>query len=173
MTALDIVVLVLLGAGAAFGALRGFVHESLSLIAWVLAILAVKFFHTPATEALAPTVGTSGGGAVLAFVLLFGLTFILGKFLAKALGKRTRTSVLGPVDRVLGLGFGFVKGLLGATLLFLAVTFVMDTLYGGPRNRPEWVRDSRTYPLLNASSRAMVDYVNRRRTQSAEPERAS
>ena len=59
--------------------------------------------------------------------------------------------------------------MLGATVLFLAVTFVMDTVWGGPRNRPEWVRDSRTYPLLNATSRAMVDYVNRRRTQTAEP----
>lgn len=167
MTGLDIAVLALLGIAAFLGAMRGFVQETLSLIAWLLAVLAVKFFHTPLAAALADHVGTMAGAAVAAFLLLFGGTFVLGKLLAGALGKRTRQSVLGPVDRVLGLGFGFVKGLLAATLVFLALTFLLDTLGGGPRNRPAWLRDSRTYPLLNATSRAMVDYLSRRRAEAA------
>ena len=169
MTALDIIALVLLGGGAVFGAMRGFVHEALSLIAWVLAVLAVKFFHTPAMNALAAPVGSGSGAAVLAFVLLFGVTFILGRLLAKSLGARTRQSVLGPVDRVLGLGFGFVKGLIGATLLFLLATLVVDTVRGGPASRPDWIRNARTYPLLSATSRAMVDYMNKRRGMIAAP----
>lgn len=166
MTALDIVTVILLGAGAALGALRGFVQEALSLVAWGVAVVAVKFAHTPVTDTLTPMVGTSGGAAVLAFALLFGGAFLATKLVARNLGARTRGSVLGPFDRVLGLGFGFLKGLLGATLLFLALTTVVDTISGGPRNRPEWLRDSQTYPLLNATSRAMVDYVNQRRAGS-------
>lgn len=163
MTALDVVALVLLGGGAVFGALRGFVHEALSLIAWVLAVMAVKFFHTPVMNALAGPVGSASGAAVAAVVVLFGGTFIVGRLLASALGKRTRQSVLGPVDRVLGFGFGFVKGLILAALLFLLATLIIDTVRGGPANRPEWVRQARTYSLLNATSRAMVDYMNKRR----------
>ncbi|NNM75524.1 CvpA family protein [Sphingomonas sp. ID1715] len=164
MTALDIIALVLLGGGAVIGAMRGFVQEALSLIAWVLAVLAVKFLHTPVTNALASPVGSGSGAAALAVVILFGLTFLLGKLLAQSLGKRTRTSVLGPVDRVLGLGFGFVKGLILASLLFLLATLVVDTVRGGPANRPEWLKNARSYTLLDASSRAMADWVNRRRT---------
>lgn len=164
MTGLDIAVLALLGIAAFLGALRGFVQETLSLIAWLLAVLAVKFFHGAATGLLAGPIGTATGAAVAAFLLLFGGTFVLGKLLAGALGKRTRQSVLGPVDRVLGLGFGFLKGLLAATLIFLALSFVLDTLGGGPRNRPLWLRDARTYPLLNATSRAMVDGLARYRS---------
>lgn len=163
MTALDIVALVLLGGGAVLGALRGFVHEALSLIAWVLAVIAVKFLHTPVMNALAAPIGSTSGAAVAALVILFGGTFIGGRLLARSLGKRTRQSVLGPVDRVLGLGFGFVKGLILAALLFLLTTLVIDTVRGGPANRPAWVREARTYPLLSATSRAMVDYMNRRR----------
>lgn len=170
MTALDIVALVLLGGGAAFGAMRGFVHEALSLFAWVLAVVAVKFFYTPVANLLAGPIGTGSGAAVAAVVLLFGVTFLIGRLLAGALGKRTRQSVLGPVDRVLGLGFGFVKGLIAASLLFLLGTLVIDTVRGGPANRPDWMRDARSYPLLNATSRAMVDYVNRRRTMDAAPD---
>ena len=167
MTAIDIVALVLLGGGAVLGAMRGFVHEALSLFAWVLAVLAVKFFHSAVTDALASPVGTSSGAAALAVVLLFGVTFLAGRLLAKMLGSRTRQSVLGPIDRVLGLGFGFAKGLILASVLFLLATLVVDTVRGGPANRPGWLRDGRSYPLLNATSRAMSDYVNRRRSGAA------
>lgn len=166
MTALDIVALVLLGGGAVIGAWRGFVQEALSLFAWVLAVLAVTFFYTPATDFLTRIIGTPSGAAVGAVVLLFGVTFIVGKLIANYLGKRTRQSVLGPVDRVLGFGFGFVKGLIAASLLFLLATIVIDTVRGGPANRPEWMRDARSYSLLNATSRAIADYVNHRRAMS-------
>ena len=168
MTALDIIVLLLVGGGAVFGFIKGFVSEALSLIAWVLAILAVKFFHTPVTEALIGPVGSGSGAAVLAFALLFGLTFLVGKLLARSLGDRTRKSVLGPFDRILGVGFGILKGLIGSTLIFLLATFVFDTAYGGASNRPSWVRDARTYPLLNATSRALVDYIDQRRNGAPE-----
>jgi membrane protein required for colicin V production len=163
MTALDIIALVLLGGGAVFGYVKGFVHEALSLIAWVLAVMAVKFLHTPTTDLLAGPVGTPSGAAALAVVLLFGGTFIVGRLLAKSLGARTKNSVLGPFDRVLGLGFGFIKGLILATLIFIGVTFVSDRFWSSPTARPEWIRNARTYQLLDATSRGMVDWLDRRR----------
>ena len=76
--------------------------------------------------------------------------------------------MLGPVDRALGLGFGALKGLLAATVLFLAVNLADDTVFGGGSARPEWMRTARTYPLLNASGRAVVDWVQRRRARPAD-----
>ena len=168
LTALDILVLLLVGGGAVFGYIKGFVFEALSLIAWVLAIIAVKVFHSDLTDALAGTVGT--GAAVLAFAILFGVTFIAAKLLARAVGSRTRQSVLGPFDRLLGVGFGILKGLIGSTLIFLAATLLFDTAYGGAGNRPDWIRNARTYPLLNATSRALVDYIDQRRRGAPEAE---
>lgn len=170
MTALDIIVLLLIGGCALFGIMRGFVMETLSLIAWVLAVFAIRMAHAPVAAVLTEYVGTTGGAAVLAFVLVFGVTFTAGKFLARALGARTRKSVLGPIDRVLGGGFGAVKGLIGATLLFLAFSLVYDTFYGGGAARPEWLSSSRTYPLLNASGRAISAFIDeRRKGGAAEP----
>lgn len=167
MTALDIIVLLLVGGGAIFGFMRGFVTETLSLIAWVLAIFAIRMLHTPTTEWLTGPVGTQAGAAVLAFALVFGVTFMVGKFLARSLGARTRQSVLGPIDRILGLGFGVLKGLIGATLLFMLASLVYDTIYGGGAERPEWMSSSRSYPLLNASGKAMSDFIAERRGVSA------
>ena len=72
--------------------------------------------------------------------------------------------MLGPFDRVLGGGFGALKGLLGATLFFLLANLATDMVYGPEADRPDWMTKSRTYPLLNASGRAIVDWVEARRT---------
>jgi membrane protein required for colicin V production len=167
MSALDIFVIVLLGGGAMIGFVRGLVHEMLSLLAWVVAIVMLRMFHTPVSEALVGPVGTPTGGAVLAFVILFLPSFLFMKLLARSLGKKSRTSVLGPFDRVLGGGFGMLKGLLAATLFFLVANLATDLIYGPDEPRPEWMRNSRTYPLLNASGRAVVDWVETRRKGSA------
>jgi len=168
MSALDIFVILLLGGGAMIGFVRGFVQELMSLFAWVVAIVILQLFHGQLQQGLEATVGGATSAAVLAFALLFLPSFILIRLLARSLGRTTRRSVLGPFDRVLGSGFGMLKGLLGATLVFLVANLVTDLVYGPEADRPEWMTDSRTYPLLNASGRAIVDWVEERRTPRTE-----
>lgn len=170
MTALDVFVFLLLIGGAAVGFVRGFVHEVVSLLAWVVAIAMLKLFHTQLWEGLMNSFGWgTAAAAVLAFAILFVPSFVLVKLLARALGKKTRRApMLGPFDRVLGGGFGMLKGLLGATLFFLLANLSTDLVYGPEAQRPEWMRKSHTYPLLNASGRAIVDWVETRRKAAAE-----
>ena len=163
MTALDIFVLLLLGGGAVIGFLRGFVHEMLSLAAWIVAIIVLKAFHAPVSHALTANVGNAAGAAALAFALLFLPAFFIIKFAARSIGGKTRRSIVGPVDRILGGGFGMLKGLIGATLFFLLANLATDMLSGPQAKRPEWLTHSRTFPLLNASGRAIVDWVETRR----------
>lgn len=169
MTALDIIVLLLVGGGLVTGWFKGFVGEVLSLASWIVAIVFLRLFHTPATEALTPIVGTRSGAAVLAFALVFGVVFLLGKLVARRVGGGVKRSVIGPVDRVLGAGFGAVKGLIGATLLYLGANLVYDTIYGGEAQRPQWMAQSRSYPLLYASGRAILDFVEWRRGTPRDP----
>jgi len=163
LTALDIFVLLTVGGAAALGLMRGFVTEVLSLMAWIFVVFALKLFHTPLSSALVPSIGTAAGAATLAFAVLTGVTWFGGRMVANAIGARTRNSILGPLDRALGLGFGALKGLILTSLGFLLVVLVIDTVSGGPTKRPEWIRTSRTYPLLNATSASIADFVDRRR----------
>ena len=165
MTALDFFVFLLLLGGAAIGFVRGFVHEVISILAWIVGIAMLKLFHTQLWSGLENSFHTRpAGGAVLAFALLFVPSFVLVKLLARSLGGRTRRhAVLGPFDRTLGAGFGLLKGLLGATLFFLLANLATDMVYGPQADRPHWMQDSRTYPLLNSSGRAIVDWVEARR----------
>ncbi len=163
LTALDIIVLLAVGGAAALGWVRGFVTEVLSLLTWVLVVIALKLLHSPLTSGLSAVVGTQSGAAVLAFAIIAGVAWFGGRMLAKALGQRTRTSILGPLDRAVGFGFGALKGLILASLAFLLVVLVLDTVGGGPKQRPTWLTHARTYPLLNATSAYVADFVARRR----------
>jgi len=165
MTVLDVFVFLLLIGGGAVGFVRGFVHEVISILAWIVGIAMLKLFHTQLWSGLDNVFHTSpAAGAVLAFAILFIPSFVLVKLVARSLGGRTRRSpVLGPFDRVLGGGFGMLKGLLGATLFFLLANLATDMVYGPQADRPDWMTKSRTYPLLNASGRGIVDWVQTRR----------
>lgn len=169
LTALDIVVLVLVGGSAVLGFSRGLVQEVTSLLAWILAIAAVRFFHPLATDLLSGWMGSGGGAAMLAFVLLFGGVFALTKWGSRAMGQRSRASLVGGFDRGLGAGFGAVKGLIIATIGFMLVTLLYDIGYGNAQ-RPAWVTDSRTYPALSATSGALSKVIAERRAAAREAE---
>ena len=171
VTALDVFVFLLLIGGAAVGFVRGFVHEVISLFAWIVAIAMLKLFHSQLWGGIENSFHTSSAAAaVLAFAILFLPSFLAVKLLARSIGGKTRRhAVLGPVDRMLGGGFGAIKGLLGATLFFLLANLATDMVYGPQADRPEWMTKSRTYPLLNASGRSIVDWVEARRHPKAHP----
>jgi membrane protein required for colicin V production len=165
VTALDVFVFLLLIGGGAVGFVRGFVHEVLSLLAWIVGVAMLKLFHSQLCTGLINSFHTSSAAAaVLAFATLFVPSFLIVKLLARSLGGKTRRhAMLGPFDRVLGGGFGALKGLLGATLFFLLANLATDMVYGPQADRPQWMTRSHTYPLLNASGRAIVDWVDARR----------
>src|SRR3954466_12060027 len=103
MTALDVFVFLLLIGGAAVGFVRGFVHEVISLLAWVVAIAMLKLFHTQLWSGLISAFGwRSAAPAALAFAILFVPSFVLVKLVARQVGGKTRRhAMLGPFDRVL------------------------------------------------------------------------
>jgi len=170
MTGFDIAVLLLVGAGAANGFFRGFVQEIISLGAWVAAIAAIHFFHTPLTDKVQPFIGTGVGAAsVLSFCLLLFLPYVVIKAVARWLGSASRASLLGPIDRVIGFGFGTVKGTLIAVIAFSILVLGYDTVWG-IAGRPLWLTQARSYPFINAGSEAMVKMIAERRSLSVQAE---
>lgn len=169
MTGFDIAVLVLVGLGAITGFMRGFVQEILALAAWVIALFAINQLHTPLSELLLPTVGSESGATVLAFALLLLIPYAIVKLVAKRMGEASRESVLGPIDRLLGFGFGAVKGTVIAVMAFSVLVLGYDTVWGAG-GRPDWITQARAYPFINASSEALVEMIAERRKDAVEAE---
>jgi membrane protein required for colicin V production len=165
MTGFDIAVLLIVGLGAITGFLRGFVHEVLALCAWIAALFAIRYFHGSLTDFFAPLIGTGSGAAVLAFAVLLLVPYAVIKLVANWLGTRSRNSILGPIDRVLGFGFGALKGMIIVVLAFSVLMLGYDVTWG-PSGRPDWIRQARTYPFVNAASEALVVLIAKRRHEA-------
>ena len=171
MTGFDIAIMVLIGLGAITGFLRGLVQEVFAVAAWVLGLVAIHNLHSPLTVQLVPHVGTESGAAVLAFAILLLVPYAIFKLLANRLGQASRDSVLGPIDRLLGFGFGGIKGSIIAVMAFSVLVLGYDTVWG-IGGRPTWITQARSYPYINAASETLVSMIAERRRAAAEAEAA-
>jgi membrane protein required for colicin V production len=171
MTGFDIAVLVLVGLGAITGFLRGFVQEILALAAWVISLFAIHNLHTPMSAALLPHIENESGASVLAFAILLLIPYGIVKLIANRMGEASRESVLGPIDRLIGLGFGAVKGVVISVLAFSVLVLGYDTVWGAG-GRPTWITQSKSYPFIDAGSRELVDMIAERRKEALKAEDA-
>ncbi|MEY5098345.1 MAG: hypothetical protein RJA36_1064 [Pseudomonadota bacterium] len=126
MTAVDIFLLLLLLASVLLGLWRGLVYELLSVAGWVAAFFLAQWLaqwaaaHLPLKNFSEPLRYAAGFAAVfVASVFAAGLLAWLLKKLIETVGLR-------PVDRVLGAGFGLLRGVI--MLLALALVVNMTPL---------------------------------------------
>lgn len=162
MTVFDIIVLIIVGVAAVGGFMRGLVQEVLSLAAWVLAAFAVVYLHKPMTEMLRGYLDVEPTPSILAFALLLLIPYAAMRLIAGNIGEASRNSVLGPIDRVLGFGFGAVKGVLIAIFAFSVLALGYDTIWGY-KGRPVWITTAQTYSVADAGSRSLVTIIAERR----------
>lgn len=124
MAALDWIFCAVLLVSVLLGAWRGLVFEVLSLLSWLVALVAARYFAID-MALLLPMQGSSDGLRYAAgFVLVFVAVLLVGSLIA-VVSKKLMTSVgLRPVDRVLGALFGSLRG---GLLLLLATAVVHAT----------------------------------------------
>ena len=118
---------------------------------------------------LEPRFGTPTTSAILAFALLLLIPYAAMKLIASLVGGKARESLLGPLDRVLGFGFGALKGAIIVVVAFSLLVLGYDTVWGA-QGRPTWIQNARTYPSINAGSEQMVGYIRERRARLKEEE---
>ncbi len=167
MTGFDLIVLLIAGIAAVGGFLRGFMQEILSLAAWILAALAIRYLHTDLTLFLQDYLGDGVATSVLAFALLLLIPYAAMKLIANNVGKMSRKSVLGPVDRVLGFGFGGVKGMLIVVVAFSLLVLGYDSVWDY-RGRPTWMTTARSYEFVDGASRSLSEVLAERRARLRE-----
>ena len=158
LAAFDWLVLLIVGVTAIFGLMRGFIAEVASLAAWVAGFVAVRLFHSSARAAFAEAGSGEMLSSIAAVLVPFLLALLAVKLLGALLSKTAKDSIIGPFDRLLGLGFGMVKGVLAAGLLFLTITVALK-LVPGEGDRPRWLAEAKTRPTLALVASAMVGYV--------------
>lgn len=167
MTGFDYIVLLIVGIAAAGGFMRGFMQEILSFGAWLLAAFAIRALHTPLTLAMQDFLGSGITTSLLSFTLLLLIPYAAMKVIANNVGTASRSSVLGPIDRVLGFGFGALKGIIIVVIAFSLLVLGYDNVWSY-KGRPNWITTARSYEFVDASSRALVEALAERRARLRE-----
>ena len=118
---IDYAIIAVVGLSVLTGLFRGFVKELIALCVWVLAIwLAVKYSSSFDTWLL-PYIQDKTARSVVAFIGILLITIIIGGLFNAFLSFIMRRSGLSGTDRILGMCFGFVRGVFIVSLMMVVV----------------------------------------------------
>ena len=143
LVAADWVIIVLLGGSCLIALFRGLVREALSLANWVVAALVARGASSEVSEWLAQWIDTPSIRYAVAFAALMLASLIIGGVLIGLVVRLVRASGLGFADRMLGLVFGFARGVL---LVLLGLALVG---FGLPVEEDSWWQSSMLVPIFN------------------------
>ena len=120
MPTLDWIFLAVLLASMVVGAWRGLVYEVLSLVSWAIAFFAAQWFAADAAQWLPMSGAAEPLRYAAGFVVVFVLCIFAGGLVAFLVQKLVAAVGLRPADRMLGAGFGLLRGV----VLLLAASVV-------------------------------------------------
>src|ERR1700719_5099848 len=139
MTGTDVLVLLLLWGSTAIGLLRGSVREASSLVFWIIAIWAAWKFGGVVEPHLGGLLADPNIAPWIGRLVILVLVLLLGWVVGMLLSYFTRTLGLGPLDRVIGLFFGIVRGVVLVGLLVIGGELLH-------MNSEEWWSQSKLIP---------------------------
>lgn len=126
MNWIDILVLTVLAISIGMGFWRGFIHETLSLIAWIAAFIIARIFAPDVAHWLEDFIDSQALILLLSWIIPFLSTFIIFNLLKILLISVISIAGLRPIDRILGAAFGAVKGVLLVTAAVLVIQLVLS-----------------------------------------------
>ena len=105
-----------------FGAFRnGITKEVMRIASLLVAVFASMWGYGLLAGHLQPSMPNTRLAAIVAFLVIFVVCVLAGALLGVLLSKVWQLSGLGWVDRLLGAGFGFVRGILACTAVLLVL----------------------------------------------------
>ncbi|MDE2091662.1 MAG: CvpA family protein [Gammaproteobacteria bacterium] len=142
MNWVDYLILAIIIISTLISLLRGFLREIVSLVTWVVGFwVALRFarqlgdvfsiIHNPSVR------------VIIGFAILFVVILIIGAAINFMIGKIVEKTGAGTTDRVLGLLFGMVRG-----VVIVAVLAIMAGFTTLPLNN--WWHDSRFIPYAES-----------------------
>jgi membrane protein required for colicin V production len=100
---------------------RGFVREAISLVVWIVAIWVAYNYCRPFAQTVLTMMDIGTPRIVAAFMILLISVLLFGAFINVTLSHFINKTGLSGVDRVLGMAFGFARGVLLVAVAILAM----------------------------------------------------
>jgi len=123
MNLFDMVIIVILCFCLIRGIFRGLIKELASIVGVLAGFYAAYTYYMKIVIPLIPRLISDPGYLnIVSFMIIFCLVFILVSILGLIIKYILNIAFLGWLDRICGLGFGFIKGVLIVSILVIVLT---------------------------------------------------
>ena len=147
MSLLDLLLIVIIGGSVVFGFLAGFARAGVSFLAAIAGVLFGFWFYGIPADFIHRYVGSQTFSNIFGFLVVFFVCVLMGALVGKLLAKLLKWTGLSWLDRMMGAGFGLVRGIIAA------VAFVSILLAFTPKPVPNWMTGSMLLPYaIDASN---------------------
>lgn len=141
----DYFIICVIGLSVMVGLWRGLVSELLALAVWVAAFWVAWTFGPTLAARLEHSISLPSARIIVGYVLCFVAVLVLGALLRFAVARVIAGIGLSGIDRLLGMLFGFARGVLLVALMVFLVGFT--TLIRDP-----WYQDSVLLPQFRQAA---------------------
>ena len=138
----DYIILAVLGLSILIGLWRGLISELLALVVWVAAFWVAWTFGPSVAAYFEHSITLPSARIIVGYGLCFLAVLLLGALLRFAIGKLVESTGLSGTDRLLGMLFGFARGVLLVTLMVFLLGFTAFT-------RDPWWQQSALLPQFH------------------------
>ena len=119
----DLVILFVIGSSGIISLFRGFTKEFLSLLLWVFAFFAAVGLEEHVTPKIFEIIGNEEASKIIASVLIFLISIIVGGFLINLISRIVKWSGMSGFDKFMGVLFGVGRGL----IVILVIYFLLPS----------------------------------------------
>jgi len=156
LTTVDALVIGIVVISGIFAMLRGLVHETFAILAWVVGGYVALRFAPDAQPLLHGAIQPVWLETVLMVIGLFLLVFIPLSLISGRLSAMVKQSGIGAVDRVLGLAFGIARGLVIVGLAYIAFGALVPA-----KDHPASLTQARSFPIIRMTSEILRELAPR------------